>query len=274
MTLPLHLFLRRHRLAAVCALVGAIGGFAYARLASPIYQAVGMAALERPHVEIPNASNEDLKNRWVWVRDGLALQQALISDDFLVSLISTVPAMNERFAHFSTQTGYHRENVSERDLRLAFSEHLRREIQVDYTGGDANGFVITVRDGQATVARDIAAAALARLRSLALDAVADEYSRTRHALEGRPESKAIESARLAQQAYAEGAFRILREPFEPLRPVWPRRDLLLALGIFFGALVGMALEFLLGRKGISRGPIQPPRTPYSRSVRLKSGDRV
>jgi uncharacterized protein involved in exopolysaccharide biosynthesis len=226
---------------AAGAALGAAAAGVYAKLTPPIYQCSVMAALDRPHVEVPSSTNEDQKNRWVWVRDGLALQQDLVSDVFLTELIAGTPPLAARFDQFASEAAH---GISQTDLRLAFAEKLRREIQVDYTGGDANGFIITVRDADPVTARRIAEASLDQLRKLALDAVADEYRRVHTALNGRPEEKAIESARLARAAFAEKALRTLREPYTPLRPVWPRRGLLVFLGAFLGALAGWGWQLL------------------------------
>lgn len=241
---------------------GAVAGAAYSQFAKPVFESVASVVLYRDRVENPNSVSEDAKNRWVWIRDGLTLTEGLLSDDFLSATVMKDSELAARYGAFRDKLL--RRHVLDRgdDSLALFVQRLRKEIRIDYTGGDSNTFIFTVRDRSPIVAKNLAQEVVNRLRNVWVNGLQEIYSESLVAIEreipkAEPEGASPKSRSYLKNTYngllvasrlndvvSARSFQLVRKPFFPIKPLWPRRGALVPLGAFVGLLLGLFLCFL------------------------------
>src|SRR5690606_13574326 len=71
----------------------------------------------------------------------------------------------------------------EGDLKLAFARRFSEGVKVEYTGGDSSTFIVTVKDRDRQLAKNLADALLGRLRELTVTADSAMYAEAIKAIE-------------------------------------------------------------------------------------------
>lgn len=243
----------------------------YSSLVRPSYEASGTALIKRTALDYPGGAGEEAKNRWVWVRDGLALKAELTADERLRDIIANIPELAARRTAFAA-SGISRQTkvASLGDADLLFAQELRRQLTVIYTGGDENIYEVRARDQDPDVARALAAALLSEVGKMtegqgataaqsALQALAEKARVARE--EGASQGDFVEESRslLAeyydhftakadlQAATDKDRFRILSHPVAAVQ-VWPRP---LASGLVaaaFGIFAALVLDLWMRRR--------------------------
>ncbi len=115
------------------------------------YESTSIIMLKRAQMERSGHSTEESRNRWVWVRDGLELKNELVSESVLKKVLEIVAA--------KTPT---------KGLTTD-APHLRKQIEVHYSGGDDNLFTIRVQHADPALVQVIADAYLEVFPNLAIE---------------------------------------------------------------------------------------------------------
>lgn len=254
------------------ATVFALAALGYAKMTPNVYEVSAAVLVRRTQVEPMEGASEASKNRWVWIRDGLALKEELTSDDVLSGALKDVPALQARRDAYAAKAKIN--DLPPGDQDVLFFEELRKQITVTFNGGDESVYGLTFRDKDAKVARETVTALIAQLKRLAVDEAAaarrdavDALERKALAGDAEPGSKFVTATtsrgkerlddyRVLLAARDElyktedqSRVKILRHPVKA-GVAWPKVPVLMILG----ALVGCAAALLtdLQRSGSLR----------------------
>lgn len=245
-------------------LVVVIAVMAYDAISPSLYEVTSRVVVHRSPVETPNYSTEESKNRWIWVRDGYAIKDSLLSQPFLSALLTQSPGLQDRYKEYladnaATIKASSTHGVSDSDLQIQFLAEFKEGLEVDYLGGDAFTYVIKVRDKSAVLAKEVAVALVEKLRALVVDNTRQSYARSLAALQVElrknqtPEVqqylgetyRSILGASILFDASADRRIEVVQAPSIPLKAVWPKLDRLLILAAVAGLALGLLLEYLI-----------------------------
>lgn len=281
----MNLLVLRYWITLLCLLTGICFAGLYGKITKPIFKVTSSIVVYRSQIEPPELVPEDSKNRWVWVRDGLAAKEAILADSVLLSIAQADPVLKTRLDRMQKDA---KKNAfrSEEDLQLQFVHELRKKISIDYTGGDVYSYIFTVKDEDPEMAKRLSKNLMEEYRKIAIDKTKKAYEtslaqlkkkkedlegltlRTLSSNEHASEKKAVAArsasdelvyvrnmyqklmtAQLLFQAEAGERIVILQNPYIPESPVWPDYKLLLLAGGLFGLTIGVSIEF--GRKRLT-----------------------
>lgn len=248
-------FNRHYPIVLTVAVLMGIAGI-YSALTPEIYESAGRVLIHREVVEVPPQANEATKNRWIWVRDGYALKDALVSQDFLSSFLGKHSILQAHYAEFAKAQ---KVPATESDRRSQFLTEFRKAIDVEWLGGDAFIYVIRVRDRSAALARDLTTALVERLKTLPAERAQQAYHDSLTALQAQiNNSRSPKTKEELQETYrkifvssvlysgsAPSRVEVIETPSVPLRSIWPRIDRLLVLAAIAGLAIGLLLEYIL-----------------------------
>jgi hypothetical protein len=223
------------------ALVLASCGIAYAiaKTIPPVHRANVSIVLLRPMLELPDFKPEAMLNRWAWARDGMALQEGLLSDQLLTQVLTEIPALAT-------------------DLR-----GLRRMIDVNFAGAESQ--LYTIRMDHPTPEAALGAVQfmsrafkeIHRATWLApLEAAVAALDEQIAAAGPKADRSALLRARaqlhtqvVLQQSDQDRQFRLVSAPRLEPEPIWPKPRMLVALGFIVG--IGLAIGVELARRHTS-----------------------
>ncbi|MEZ4750332.1 MAG: hypothetical protein R3B54_06820 [Bdellovibrionota bacterium] len=262
-------FLRKHSLVIGAVLVSfLVAAFTfYFLLSSTSFQRAGMV-VNRSQMSRLNPSLEDSKNRWVWVRDGYAIKEALLSGEFLSQLIDELPLLKERYTRYQEAQGARVDGVAgatHADLRAEFVRQIARELSVDFLGGDSFTFVLTARDANPLLGKRLLAKLIDRIRYLVVEEPKAAYQNSLASLRTEMSKKQSSSTlRFLDETYqsvlatsilfeAQAGKRVdvVERPAIPLESAWPKNGRLLILALALGIALGLGVEYVLN---ITRQP--------------------
>ncbi len=254
------------------AAVFALAALTYGLVTPKQFEVSASILVRRTAIEPIEGAGEAGKNRWVWVRDGLALKEELSSDATLMEIVRDVPDLSARKDSFKATGTAASTAETAADQEVLFLETLRKEIKVLFNGADESVYEITVRDANPKVARQVVEALTLQLKRL----VIDEAAAARHegiaalaqqvvASEDAPGSKFVAATGAShakdrlddyrvfltardQLAKTEddSRIRLLRHPVKA-ELAWPKIPFLVVLGALFGSAMALVLD--LSRSG-------------------------
>jgi len=222
----------------IACLLSAIGGaFAVITTSEAKYESVSIIMLKRAQMERAGHSTEDSRNRWVWVRDGLELKNELISEDVLKNILEIV-------AEKSTS-----------NLKLPETSHLRKTVEIHYSGGDDNLFTIRVQHTDPEFTRSVANAYLEVFPNLAIERRMTALENSLQTMEKELLSKDLNQDQLSRKieiietiksditlAKAERDQRIVViQNATPSVRIWPRPLFILVAFGCFGVFIGASI---------------------------------
>lgn len=178
---------------------------------------------------------EESRNRWIWLRDGLSLQQNILDE----SLAKEIQA----------QLASEKEQVF--DL-----EALRKKVEISYTGADEFLFKIKVSDINKEAALKMNELVFQRLKELYLNQPQQVFESSlaaytqEYPLSLRDKSFEVTVAQLKalhawEQAQRETSFQVLLNPMISQNPIWPKKSALIVVGVLLGLFLGLILDMLL-----------------------------
>ncbi len=252
-------------------IVGALCGLAYCAYTIPLYEISGSVGLLRP--TLPPVSNymPETQNRWVWIRDGLAMKNMLLQDSVLYDVIQSSEVLKERLELFSIEFPA----LQKDDLTSNFINKLKKSIKIQYTGGDANIFIFTVKDANPGLAKEIVSQLMSQLKSLYEEAMfkrnslsldelhvktlalkqeigmkskndTDSYLQSRLNAAYDAEAK-LYVENILQNIQSKALLKTINDPYIPTHPIWPRWDLLIFFSTLTGLLIGVTFYYLISR---------------------------
>jgi len=104
------------------------------------------------------------KNRWIWIRDGLTIKEAILSDKFLLENIISLKEYHRRF----NSKKHNNSTIPLEDRKLNYIKQIKNSIDIVYSGGDSNRYSIRVKDSDPAVAKKTTKLILDRIKELNL----------------------------------------------------------------------------------------------------------
>lgn len=209
-----------------------------------IYQVNSRVAIFRIKVEDPDKGSDDSRNRWIWIRDGLNINSALINDVEIKKFIET----NE-LAQLATRT------FSDNNAKI---NYIRSLIQVSYTGADESNYIIAVKSNHPKLSYELNLHFFNYLKYLALQKDQDDFKqltenieKTLKTLDHNSSDYQLYKNKLAKmkfeqivnQTQKENAFQIITAPTYQKNKIWPKELAILVLATLLGALLGFIAEY-------------------------------
>jgi LPS O-antigen subunit length determinant protein (WzzB/FepE family) len=225
-------------------LIFTFAGLLYSLLAPKVYSSKSHVALFRLKVEDPDSNMEESRNRWIWVRDGLNLRSALVTQEMIDKVIASDEAAKEIAKKFP-------------NTHLAF-EHFSKMIDIQFTGADENNYLVEVKSPSPQLSYALNQAVFERIKYLATTADQKKFDDLINAIKIKQQElkddqssygyyqdkiKKLTLSNIIEQKQRENAFEIIAAPTLNEVAVWPRCYLILVTSAFIGLVAGLALDF-------------------------------
>lgn len=237
--------IRRHFVTLVAALLMATIAIVYVLTTPKVYLVSSRAAIFRMKVENPDRGWDEGRNRWIWIRDGLNVNSALLTDDVLNHFIDENKAAQGLTQSFT----------SEYEKR----KFLRDMVKVQFTGADENNYVIEVRTTKPQLGLDLNQYVFNQLKYLAVEKDQQDFTSLVNRLEKdlaklnkksseyqyyQDKLMKLKFENTLAQSQKENIFQVISEPALNTHPIWPKPLALVLVATLFGALIGLLLEYL------------------------------
>lgn len=237
--------IRKHLLTLIAALLMAMLAIVYILNTPKVYLISSRAAIFRMKVENPDRGWDEGRNRWIWIRDGLNVNSALLTDETLNKFI--------------------RENKNAKLFAKGFTSEyeklksLRDMVKVQFTGADENNYIIEVRTNQPQLGLDLNQYIFNQLKYLAVDKDQKDFNSLIVNLEKdiaklnkkspdyqyyQDKLMKLKFENTLAQSQKEKVFQVISKPTLNTHPVWPRPMALVLIATILGALIGLSLEYL------------------------------
>lgn len=239
------------RIPLASTIIFTIAGIIYCVSATNIYIAKSHVAMFRQKIENPDVPSEESRNRWIWIRDGLNLKSALITDEILENMLkNNTLAKRTVLQHSSTST---------------MTNYLKSLINIQYTGADENNFMVEVKAPTPALALELNTIIFDRMKYLAVSAdqinfknVIEELKKRQAELSDNQGAssfyedkiKKMTFTHLIEQKQRESSFVVISKPTVNRSPIWPDAKLIIAAAAFIGLAIGMGLDILLKLKRV------------------------
>lgn len=231
---------------------------AYIKFAEPIFEITSEIMINRQTIALPKYLGEVGSNRWIWVRNGLATKESIISDKFLSHAIASIPELVNK--------------TLSKDKQL---KTLREQISVSFTGADVYSFAIRVKSKHPKSAVEISKMIINEIKRIEIAYPIKVYNETikaliddarilktreknlppnlesskRTLLSLNNEIDQIEStlhqlkiARLLMSSEGENRFTIIKQPLTPNDSIWPKPLLLYLITGIISVMVICSIE--------------------------------
>lgn len=225
-----------------------IMGIIYSLNSEKFYLSKSHIALFRLKLESPDSYGEESRNRWIWIRDGLNIKSAIITDEMLLNTIKTNSAAQKKSKLYPDQQ--------------SMLTYLKTLINIQFTGADENNFLIEVKAPSPTLALDLNNNIHERIKYLAteldkanFDEIINELKKKQFELKKDQEIynfyqdkiKKMIFAHTVEQKQREISFQTISKPQLELTPIWPNHKIIIATFSLIGIFIGLSLEFYLNR---------------------------
>jgi capsular polysaccharide biosynthesis protein len=236
----------QNRVLLICVLLFTMAGTIFSLTSTKMYVSKSHIALFRLKIETPDSNSEESRNRWVWIRDGLNLKSALITDEMLDNIIISNSTAKEKAEHYKN--------------KQLMKEYLKSLINIQFTGADENNFLVEVKAPSPSLAFDLNTIIFDRIRYLAVEAdesnfksVLDELRKKQSELKLDPDTYGFYQDKIRKMVFThtidqkqrESAFLIISKPALNEQPIWPNHKMIIILSAFIGLVIGFSLEFIL-----------------------------
>lgn len=237
--------IRRHLLTLISALIMAALAIVYVLNTPKVYLITSRAAIFRMKVENPDRGWDEGRNRWIWIRDGLNMQSALLTDD----LINKFLRENKNGKAFAKEfTSQYEKLKSIRDM-----------VKVQFTGADENNYIIEVRTTRPELGLDLNQYVFNQLKYLAVEKDQKDFISLIGSLEkdlAKMNKKStdydyyqdklmkLKFENTLAQSQKEKIFQVVSKPALNTHPIWPRPLALVLIAAILGALMGLSCEYL------------------------------
>lgn len=223
-----------------------LAGIIFSFVTPKCYIAKSHVALFRQRIEDPDMSTEESKNRWVWIRDGLNLQSALVTDLLLNNFLNT-----------NTEVKKLKDVSPNKKIN---TEYLKSLIKIDFTGADENNFLIEVKAPSPKMALDLNTLIFERLKFLAVETHQQNFLAVLAKLKKKADEiktnidtynfyqskiNKLNFNHTVNQAQREIGFEVISKPTTNLIAIWPKTNLIILCFAIFGIFFGFFLEFIL-----------------------------
>lgn len=227
-------------------LIFALIGLIYSLTTPPVYSSTSQIALFRLKVEDPDNSSEESRNRWIWIRDGLGLKSAIVTDYIIEKIAQSDETARELSSNFPNKHLYY--------------EHLKKFINVQFTGADENNFIVEVKAPSAKLALDLNTLVFERIKYLATKADQQNFEELVTEIKKKQKEQTKDNTtfsfyqdkimkmsfeQILTQKQKEQAIHIISSPKINNQAIWPKHKLIIAIFAFIGIVTGLAVDFVL-----------------------------
>lgn len=239
-------FIKKHTVFGICVLLFLLFSILYISTTPKVFQITSRVAIFRIKFEDPDHGSDDSRNRWIWVRDGLNINSALINDTEIKKLIDS----NEIVKLYT-------EKLTDNFEKIRF---IRSLISVTYTGGDESNYIIETKSSDARLSYEVNKYFFDYLKYLALQKDQEDFNTIILNLENSAKlfdktsadflvyKTKITKMRFEQTLYQtqkERAFQIISAPVYTKNKIWPRSQPIILFGLLLGVIIGFILEYIL-----------------------------
>lgn len=240
------ILIKRHRVLFTIVVLFVLLSTTYTIIAPPIFLSKSHVVIFRPKIENPDAGSDESRNRWIWIRDGLNMKSALVTDTMLKKFIIS----NQTIA------GLSKKHPSEQST----IDYLKSLINIQFTGADENNYIVEVKAPNALMAYELNNLIFERIRYLAIDAeqlkfkaILDDLQKKQVEIKADPDTYAFYKDKIKkmifnhiiEQKQRESSFEVLIKPSVNESPVLPNKKFIIIFSTFIGIVLGLFCEFML-----------------------------
>ncbi|MGE5086241.1 MAG: hypothetical protein ACM3MG_08065 [Bacillota bacterium] len=238
--------IKKHTLLLATTVLFVLIALVYLAVTPKVYVASSRVAIFRMKIENPDNGSDEGRNRWIWIRDGLNINSALVSDDQLKKFIEANNSAKQATQKMSSENG-----------KLKF---LRKMVNVQFTGADENNYVIETKSSDPQLALDLNSHIFNNLKFLAVQKDNDDFKaledKVAHEAAAYPKNSQEKSfyqnklmkmkfEHLISQSQKEKVFQVISEPSVGEKAVWPKPLAILIVALLAGLVIGFVLEYLI-----------------------------
>lgn len=227
-----------------------------------IYEIRSEIMIERNQIEAPEYLGDLGSNRWIWIRNGLATKESILSDYNLSKILKENP-------HIIHQKQNQSENL----------KSLRNSIEINFKGADIYAFNIRIRSKDIEAAIMASNSIISSITNYELIKPITTYKNTIENLKNNIEKLKIEERQIQPNLQrnnrkiksindeidrmertlhqikiatilleAEGKTRIniIEEPKPPPKPIWPKDNFLRLISLLVSLVIILITEKLFG----------------------------
>jgi uncharacterized protein involved in exopolysaccharide biosynthesis len=232
------------------ALVFICFGILYINLVQPVFSSTSRVVIFRNKVENPDEASDEARNRWIWIRDGLNVSSALVTDDLLRRFVERSSSAQSETKHLDSETA-----------KLKFLKSL---VKIQFTGADENNYQIDVQSSNQVLALELNQHVFAYLRYLSISKDSEDFNSIIQAVHAQAEEFAFNSPEFQfyktkvmklkfdhalSQTQRQKGFRVITYPHVDDKPIWPKPLAILIVFAVAGLLVGYSVLFF-GKKTV------------------------
>jgi hypothetical protein len=242
----------------VIILIATVLGWASSFLVTPVHQAEFSAIVLRPSYEFSDFKPEQNFNRWVWARDGLAIQEGLLTDDFLIGALRSIPELAAGTK--SQAVGAEVSTISSHAL-----SSIRAKTEILFGGAESQLFTMRFKHTSSIAAVKFAELTRNHMRDYVRSNTLGHLESAIKDIDQKIKSSNASAAQLLirmhdqlhsqltiQTADFDRQFRVIKQPQLLPAPIWPKPKLLAALGLLFGLFGVVAVEVIRRLNGAAR----------------------
>lgn len=232
----------------ICISISIIIASIYISISASIYKATSKVVIKRSKLEAPTISTPEIRNRWVWLRDGLDLKANLDSEQMLLTLFVNEKSLNIDFP--STFENFSKKHITQ-------FRKFKNNIQIDYSGPDDNIFRISTsfhnKKGALLLNKKLITTFkklyLAEGKEAQKDLISSlenqDLSKSSHLIEAKEKLKL---SFLASSITRSKSFQILVHPNSNITKIWPKPKFLILFSIIVGLFFGIILHIFVFKK--------------------------
>ena len=222
-----------------------IASLLYINFSERIYSSKSHIAIFRLKIDTPDGNSEESRNRWIWIRDGLNLRSALLTDEMLDQIIKSNKTASDISKNYLSNT-------------LA-KNHIRSLAKIQFTGADENNFLIEVKAINPILAYDLNNLIFNRIKYLATDADKNNFNEVLQDIQEKQNEFKLDPdtynyyqdkirkmvfAQTLEQKQREKSFQIISKPEINDSPIWPNHIAIISTMLFLGFIFGIILEYV------------------------------
>ncbi|WP_413580672.1 hypothetical protein [Bdellovibrio sp. HCB288] len=238
--------LKAHKVLLLTTLILIVVALGYILVTPKTFVANSRVAIFRMKIENPDNGSDESRNRWIWIRDGLNINSAAVSDEQIKKFLGESTVAQKATAHLNTDS--------------AKIGYLKGLVKVQFTGADENNYVIDVKSSNPELALALNQNIFENLKFLAVQkdnvdfqALVDKISQEAAAFPANSSERSFYQNKLIKlkfehvisQSQKERVFQVISEPAVSDRAVWPKPAAILIAALLAGLVLGFLLEYLI-----------------------------
>ncbi|WP_413577678.1 hypothetical protein ACLVWU_04540 [Bdellovibrio sp. HCB290] len=238
--------LKSHKVLLLTTLIVVVAALAYILVTPKTFVANSRAAIFRMKIENPDNGSDESRNRWIWIRDGLNIGSATVTDEQIKKFLAANEEAKAATAQFSSESS-----------KVKFLKSL---VNVQFTGADENNYVIEVKSSNPVLALQLNQNVFENLKFLAVQkdnedfqALAEKITQEAAAFPANSQERSFYQNKLVKlkfehvisQSQKERVFSVIAEPSVSDKAIWPKPAAILVVAILAGLVLGFLFEYLM-----------------------------